>query len=152
MKLASSADGAVATETWANRDPRQYECVGDENDAARLHHIIDVLLLKRDSAWPGTGAAASQLAEWGVMGISMLAHDATGEKADRLDAALLAGVKSKKKRKLRKKPGGAQSYGPWWDSAKEVAERREEHAAFPCPASGGRWRATSCPMDGWALG
>ena len=35
--------------------------------------------MKRDSEWPGSGAQANPLAEWSVMGKSMLERDTTGE-------------------------------------------------------------------------
>lgn len=99
MSLAGTGDGVAVSEAWVNRDPRQYTWVADEKDAATLRHLIDALILKRDSEWPGVGTQANPLAEWSVMGRAMLAQDATGEKAAKLDTAIRAGAKAKRKRK-----------------------------------------------------
>jgi hypothetical protein len=74
-----------------------------------LRHLIDALILKRDSEWLGSGTQANSLAEWSLMGKSMLEQDATGEKAAKLDAAIRAGAKAQWKRKAQKKPGGGET-------------------------------------------
>jgi hypothetical protein len=108
MSLVGTRDGAAVSEAWVNRDSRQYTN-DDAHDMATLRHLIDALLLKRDSDWPGVGAQANPLAEWSVMGKSMLEHDTTGEKAAKLAAAIRAGAKAQRKRKARKKPVKAET-------------------------------------------
>ncbi len=55
-----------------NRDPDQYLSTDDDQDAAMLRFIIDVMLLGRDAEFPGEGGAVGM---WGMVGRAILRGD-----------------------------------------------------------------------------
>jgi hypothetical protein len=90
VHLLKTTEGGGIAEAWVSREKEQYSSVDDDHDARLLSWLIDVLLLKRPAAYPGSGLAKGlePLAQWSSVGRAMLVHDADGSVAARLDAAI----------------------------------------------------------------
>ena len=52
-RFESAQEGAQMTEFVVNRDPDQYEETSDLQDAKMIQYLIDLLLLRKQSAYPG---------------------------------------------------------------------------------------------------
>jgi hypothetical protein len=57
-----------------NRDPDQYAGTSDEEDAGMIHYLVDLLLLHRSGAFPGSGGTPEETAllNWSIVGRAML--------------------------------------------------------------------------------
>lgn len=77
VRFAKDGDSFRMVQADVNRDPRQWKDTSDSHDAAMISHLIDVLLLKRPSEFPGGDHAMPEAAimEWSVMGKAMLGEE-----------------------------------------------------------------------------
>ncbi len=72
-----------------NGDREQYGADDDADEAAKLHYLIDVLLLRKDVAYPGSDGA---MGGWGMVGRALLGQhpddpEGSGDTADDADDA-----------------------------------------------------------------
>jgi len=72
VRFEEHPEGWQAIETWANRDPEQYEWGGDEHDACLVLWLIGALLLEYPipfPPYPGSGDEGEEaLRAWGLAG------------------------------------------------------------------------------------
>lgn len=71
VRLETRGDGYAVTETWVNREPRQYQASDDAFETALLGFLIDRLLLGRESPFPylpHVAPEAQPAARWSLVG------------------------------------------------------------------------------------
>jgi hypothetical protein len=74
VQFAAEGEGYRMVSAAVNRDPEQYKETNDEHDRQMISYLIDVLLLRRPSAFPSSDASPpmQSLQKWSQVGRAML--------------------------------------------------------------------------------
>ena len=75
-RFVADGDGHRMIEAEVNRDPQQYKETRDQRDAEIISYLIDVLLLRRDAAFPSDEPSPETraLMQWSLIGRAMLGN------------------------------------------------------------------------------
>jgi hypothetical protein len=74
VRFDKNVEFFTMVEADVNREPEQYRGTSDELDARMITYLIEVLLLQRESEFPGDGhdSGVSALKNWSQVGRAML--------------------------------------------------------------------------------